>query len=93
MSFEDKQKAITEIEGQVKEIEERKCETPEAVEERNAELAAATSKFEGAINELKEARRLEEGRPSSQKGGQTRKVGPQTHCQTAEKEQRAIGRH
>ena len=60
MSLEDKQKAITECEGQIKEIEERKCETPEAVEERNADLVAATSKFEGAINELKEARRLEE---------------------------------
>ena len=60
MSLEDKQKAITECEGQIKEIEERKCETPEAVEERNNDLVAATSKFEGAINELKEARRLEE---------------------------------
>ena len=60
MSLDKSKEAITEIEGQIKEIEERKCETPEAVEERNAELAEATSKFEGAINELKEARRLEE---------------------------------
>ncbi len=60
MSFEDKQKAITDIEGQIKEIEERKCETPESVEERNAELSTAASKFEAAITELKEARRLEE---------------------------------
>ena len=60
MSFEDKQKAITDIEGQIKDIEERKCETPEEVEARNTDLSAATSKFEGAINELKEARRLEE---------------------------------
>lgn len=59
MSVEDKQKAITEIEGQVKEIEERKCETPEEVEARNAELSEAASKFEGAIAELKEVRRLE----------------------------------
>ena len=28
MSVEDKQKAITDLEGQIKEIEERKCETP-----------------------------------------------------------------
>ena len=60
MSLEDSKKAITEIEGQIKEIEERKCETPEAVEERNAELTEATSKFEAAIKELKEVRRLEE---------------------------------
>ena len=53
MSFEDKQKAITDIEGQIKEIEERKCETPESVEERNAELSTAASKFEAAITELK----------------------------------------
>ena len=60
MSLEDSKKAITDIEGQIKEIEERKCETPEAVEERNAELSEATSKFEAAIKELKEVRRLEE---------------------------------
>ena len=60
MSLEDSKKAITDIEGQIKEIEERKCETPEAVEERNAELLEATSKFEAAIKELKEVRRLEE---------------------------------
>ena len=60
MSLEDKQKAITECEGQIKEIEERKCETPEAVESRNADLSEATSKFEVAIKELKEVRRLEE---------------------------------
>ena len=60
MSVEDKQKAITDIEGQIKEIEERKCETPEEVEARNADLEKAASQFEGAINELKEVRRLEE---------------------------------
>ena len=60
MSVEDKQKAITDIEGQIKEIEERKCETPEEVEARNADLSEATSKFEAAIGELKEVRRLEE---------------------------------
>ena len=60
MSLEDKQKAITDIEGQIKEIEERKCETPEEVEARNADLEKAASQFEGAINELKEVRRLEE---------------------------------
>ena len=60
MSLEDSKKAITEIEGQIKEIEERKCETPEEVEARNADLEKAASQFEGAINELKEARRLEE---------------------------------
>ena len=60
MSVEDKQKAITDIEGQIKEIEERKCETPEEVEARNADLSEATSKFEAAIEELKEVRRLEE---------------------------------
>jgi len=60
MSLEDKQKAITECEGQIKQIEERKCETPEEVESRNADLSEATSKFEVAIKELKEVRRLEE---------------------------------
>ena len=60
MSVEDKQKAITDIEGQIKDIEERKCETPEEVEARNVDLSAATTQFEAAINELKEVRRLEE---------------------------------
>ena len=60
MSLEDKQKAITDCEGQIKQIEERKCETPEEVESRNADLSEATSKFEVAIKELKEVRRLEE---------------------------------
>ena len=59
MSAEKRQKAISDANKEITDLEAREVTTTEEVEARNTELSAAADKLDSAVKDLKEFRRVE----------------------------------